>query len=71
LKEEVHLLLQEAVQKGIDISEVQPIREAADNILEDAKKYYSSGNYIAANNGTLQAMHLYEQAMGILEDLLE
>jgi hypothetical protein len=71
LKEKVYLLLQEAIQEGLDVSEVQPLIETADELLEDARKFYSSGNYIAANNLALQAIELYEQAVEILEELLK
>ncbi len=66
LKEEAHLLLQEALQKGLDISEVQPLIEKADTLLESAEKFYSSGNYIPANNIALYAIRLYEQVIEIL-----
>ena len=71
LKEEVHLLLQDALQKGLDISEVQLLIENADELLEDARNFYSSRNYIAANNLALQAIYLYEQAIEILKGLLK
>ncbi len=71
LKEEAHLLLQDALQKGLDISEVQPLIENADELLEDARNFYSSRNYIAANNLALQAINFYEQAIEILKDLFK
>ena len=70
LKEETHLLLQEAIKKGLDISEYQPFIETADGLVENANKFYSSGNYIAANNLALQAINLYKQIIEILEDFL-
>ena len=70
LKEKAHLLLQEAIEKGLDISEYQPFIETADGLVENANKFYSSGNYIAANNLALQAVNLYKQIIEILEDFL-
>jgi hypothetical protein len=55
---------------GLDISECQPFIETADGLVEGANKFYSSGNYIAANNLALQAINLYEQIIEILEDFL-
>jgi hypothetical protein len=70
LKEETHLLLQEAIKKGLDISECQPFIETADGLVEGANKFYSSGNYIAANNLAVQGINLYKQIIEILEDFL-
>lgn len=70
LKEEAYSLLQEAIGKGIDISEAQALIEEADEILADAKESFSSGNYIAANTLALEAIDLYQQAIKILKELL-
>ena len=70
LKEEAFVLLQEAIEKGIDISEAQAMIEKADKFLIDAKKSFSSGNYIAANTLALEAIGLYQQAIETLETLL-
>ena len=55
LKEQAHHLLQEAKEKGLDVSEVRVLIEKADELLADAREQYSFGNYIAANN---LALHL-------------
>lgn len=70
LKEKAHSLLQEAVGKGIDVSQVQTLVEKANESLADAKEQYISCNYIAANTLALEAIDLYQRAIGILEGLL-
>ncbi|MBU7029581.1 MAG: hypothetical protein HXS48_21795 [Theionarchaea archaeon] len=70
LKEIAHTLLQEAVGKGLDVSEVQSLIEKADELFVRAKESYSSGNYIAANTLALEAINLYQQAIEILKELL-
>jgi len=70
LKEEACSLLEEAVGKGIDISEAQTLTEEADKVLADAKESFLSGNYIAANTLALRAISLYQETIQILEELL-
>ena len=70
LKEQVHHLLQETTEKGLDVSEIQSLIEKADELLANAREQYLSGNYIAANNLALEALNLYLQAMEILKSLL-
>ncbi len=71
LKEKTYSLLQEAVGKSINVSEVQAMIEKADELLAGAKKQYLSGNYIAANYLALKASELYQQIIEALETLLE
>lgn len=59
-------MLEQAAGKGLDTSGVMAIMEKANELLLDAKRSYSFGNYIAANNLALQAMELYQQAIFIL-----
>ncbi|MBU7047092.1 MAG: hypothetical protein HXS54_11720 [Theionarchaea archaeon] len=71
LKEKFDLLLQEAINKGLDVSEILLLAEKADESLVNAKTLYYSGNYIAANNVALQAISMYHQVIQILDELLD
>jgi len=70
LKEQACQLLQEAMEKNLDVSRIQALIEKADELLLDAKEQYLFRNYIAANILALEAVNLYQEALDILADLL-
>jgi len=69
LKEKAESLLEEARQKGIDVTEIEELYKKANKYLETAKAFLPAVP-VAANNWALQAIELYEKIIRLLEDLL-
>ena len=70
LQEEANRFLEEAKEEGLDTSTCELIIEEALILLEEAKNFYTDGNYIAANYYALEAIEKYKEAMKCLEELL-
>ncbi|MFQ6089381.1 MAG: hypothetical protein ACE5K0_10835 [Candidatus Methanofastidiosia archaeon] len=63
-------LLKQAQDKGLDTAACEKIIDEAKELLELADKFFSGGNYIAANNFALKALDKYKDAVECLEELL-
>jgi hypothetical protein len=70
LQTTAHTLLDEADEKGIDVSAISELIEQADALLEKAQMIRIA-NPIPANNMAREAITLYEQAISKLEALLD
>ena len=71
LQQQAYNLLKKAIANYLDVSEVQALIERAAGLLRSAEERYSCGNYIAANTLAVEAMTPYQQAIEILQILLE
>ena len=69
LKEKAQSLLDQAIEQGLDVTEIEEMLEKANELLEMAEKI-KMANPIPANNMMLEAQQLYEDAISDLEALL-
>ena len=69
LKENAHSLLDQAMEQGLDVSEIEDLIEKADALLEKAQKI-GRANPIPAANMARGAAQIYENAISDLEALL-
>lgn len=69
LKEKAHSLLDQAMEQGLDVSEIEDLIAKADALLEKAQKI-ARVNPIPASHMAREAAAMYEQAISDLEALL-
>ena len=69
LKEKAHSLLDQAMEQGLDVEEIEEAIEKADALLEKAQKILRA-NPIPAGNMAREAAQIYEDAISDLEALL-
>jgi hypothetical protein len=69
LKEKAESLLDQAIEQGLDVTDIQEMLDKANALLEMAEKI-KMANPIPANNMMLEAQQLYEDAISDLEALL-
>lgn len=69
LKEKAHLLLDQAMEQDLDVSEIEALIEEADALLEKAQQMERT-NPIPAGNMAREAAQIYEDAISDLEALL-
>lgn len=69
LREEAHSLLDQATQKGLDVSAISESIAGADTLVEQAQKI-AIANPIPASNLLREAIALYEKAIADLKTLL-
>ena len=70
LQTTAHTLLDEANEKGIDVSAISELIVQADALLKKAQKIRIA-NPIPANNMAREALQIYEQVISELEALLD
>jgi hypothetical protein len=69
LKEEAHTLLDDAIENGLDVSNIEAALAEADALLEKAQNI-AIANPIPANNMAREAAQIYENAISDLKALL-
>ena len=69
LKEKAHSLLDQAAERGLDVSDIEGLIAEADALVEKAQKIVRA-NPIPASNMLREAAEMYEDSIPYLEDLL-